>query len=187
MRWIFSQLFKWLNWKIVGNIPIGIDKAVLVIAPHTSNWDFFYGMITIFLRHIPAKFAIKKEAMFFPLGKFLKRLGAIPIDRSLKYTTDDKPNQVEMMAQLLQKEEKLLLIIAPEGTRSYAPRWKTGFYRIAIRAQVPIVLGYLDYAKKEAGIGPIIYPTGNIEEDIQVIQNFYKTKTAKYPLQGIRN
>jgi 1-acyl-sn-glycerol-3-phosphate acyltransferase len=191
MKRIFSaivfQIFKWLGWKLVGDLPPGLDKAVMVVAPHTSNWDALYGIISIvFIKNLPAKFAVKKEAMFFPLGLILKQLGAIPIDRSLKSNTGNKIRQVDMLVEMFQHSKKLLLVIAPEGTRKHAPRWKTGFYHIAMKAQVPIVLGYLDYAKKEAGIGPIVYPTGNIEQDILEIQAFFKDKTGKYPHQGIR-
>ena len=184
---IFLRIFKWLGWKLVGDLPPGLDKAVMVVAPHTSNWDALYGIIGIvFIKNIAAKFAVKKEAMFFPLGLLLKRLGAIPIDRSSQSKTGGKLKQVDMLAEIFQKSKKLLFVIAPEGTRKYAPRWKTGFYHIAMRAQVPIVLGYLDYAKKEAGIGPVIYPTGNMEQDIQQIQAFYKDITGRYPHQGVR-
>ena len=183
LRWFARQVFKWLGWKIIGDLPPGIDKAVLVMAPHTSNWDFFYGMTTVLIKQVPAKFAIKKEVMFFPLGPILKWIGGIPIDRKRQ---GKQVSQLAMMTQLLQEHEKLVLIIAPEGTRSYVPRWKTGFYRIAMQAQVPIVLGYLDYAKKHAGIGPAFYPTGNMEQDIEEIQAFYRDKAGKYPARGVR-
>ena len=185
IRWFARQIFRLLGWKIVGDFPPNLHKAVLVMAPHTSNWDFFYGMTTVLIKQAPAKFAIKKEAMFFPLGFILKKLGAIPIDRKRQNNNKGSMTQVSKLTQLLQEREKLILIIAPEGTRGYAPRWKTGFYHIATRAQVPVVLGYLDYAKKHAGIGPVFYPTGDMEEDIQQIQAFYKDKTAKYPRQGV--
>ncbi len=186
MRWIITHIFKWLGWQVTGDLPPGISKGVLVIAPHTSNWDFFYGMSAIYIKRIPTRFAIKKEIMFFPLGSILKWMGAISIDRTQKSNTHKKSNQVHMMTEILDKSEKLILIIAPEGTRKYAPRWKTGFYHIALGAKVPIILGYLDYTKKEAGIGPIIYPTGDIEKDMEQIQNFYKDKIGKYPHQGVR-
>jgi 1-acyl-sn-glycerol-3-phosphate acyltransferase len=186
MRWIITHIFRWLGWKIVGDLPPDIQKAVLVIAPHTSNWDFFYGMSTIYIKRVSAKFAIKKEIMFFPLGPILKWMGAISIDRSQQANSGKKLNQVSMITDLFQKRKKLLIIIAPEGTRKYAARWKSGFYHIATKAEIPIVLGYLDYAKKEAGIGPVIYPTGDIERDMAEIQSFYKDKTAKYPHQGVR-
>ncbi|MEM7055934.1 MAG: 1-acyl-sn-glycerol-3-phosphate acyltransferase [Bacteroidota bacterium] len=182
LRWFARQVFKWLGWKIIGDLPQGLDKAVLVMAPHTSNWDFFYGMTTVLIKQVSARFAIKQEVMLFPLGPLLRWLGAIPIDRRRR---GRQTAQAAMMGQLFQEHEKLVLIIAPEGTRSYAPRWKTGFYRIAMQAQVPIVLGYLDYTKKHAGIGPVFYPTGNVERDIQEIRAFYKDKTGKYPAQGV--
>ena len=186
MRWIVNCIFKWLGWKVVGNLPPDISKAVMVIAPHTSNWDFFYGMSAIYIKRIPARFAIKKEILFFPLGPILKWMGAVPIDRTQSTNFPKKANQVTMMTEILDTREQLVLIIAPEGTRKYVPRWKTGFYHIATSAKVPIVLGYLDYAKKEAGIGPLIYPSGDLEKDMEQIQNFYKDKTAMYPHQGVR-
>jgi len=181
LKWLAIHSFKWLGWKAVGDLPNGVDKMILVVAPHTSNWDLFYGLCTVFIKDIPAKFAIKKEVMFFPLGPILSWLGAIPIDRS----ATRKYRQVDMMIDMLNKHSRLVLTIAPEGTRKYAPRWKTGFYQVAIHAQVPIVLGFIDYQKKEAGIGPIYYPTGDPEADIKKIQDFYKEKTAKYPAQGV--
>ena len=186
LRWLARQVFSLLGWKIIGDFPPALAKAVLVIAPHTSNWDLFYGMTTVLIKQVPARFAIKKEAMFFPLGPILQWIGAIPIDRKRLARKGKQVAQVAMMTQLLQERERLVLIIAPEGTRRYAPQWKTGFYRIAMQAGVPLVLGYLDYAQKHAGIGPVFYPTGNMEQDMQEIQAFYKDKVAKYPAQGVR-
>jgi 1-acyl-sn-glycerol-3-phosphate acyltransferase len=184
---IFLRIFKWIGWTMVGDLPPGLNKAVMVVAPHTSNWDAVYGIFSIvFIKNIAAKFAVKKEAMFFPLGLILKQMGAIPINRSIKTKTGSKLKQADMLAEMFQNSKELILVIAPEGTRKYAPRWKTGFYHIAMKAQVPIILGYLDYAKKEAGIGPVIYPTGNMEQDMEQIQTFFKDKKGKYPHQGVR-
>jgi 1-acyl-sn-glycerol-3-phosphate acyltransferase len=183
-HWLAQRLFKLLGWKIIGDLPPGLPKAVLVMAPHTSNWDFFYGMLTVFSKRAPIKFAIKKEAMFFPLGYILKKLGAIPINRQPKNV--GLRTQVEQISNIVKNSKNLFLIIAPEGTRKYVLRWKTGFYHIAIQANIPIILGYLDYAKKHAGIGPVFYPTGHMEQDIQAIQDFYADKSAKYPSQGVR-
>ncbi len=182
MKWLAIHIFKWLGWQAVGDLPKGVDKMVLVVAPHTSSWDLFYGLCTVFIKGIPAKFAIKKEVMFFPIGPILKWFGAIPIDRSL---VTHKHRQVDMMIDMLQTHAKLVLTIAPEGTRKYAPRWKTGFYYIATHAQVPIALGFIDYQKKQAGIGPLYYPTGDVAQDMHNIQAFYKDKVAKYPAQGV--
>ncbi len=184
-RWFALQVFRILGWKFVGNIPQDIRKAVLVVAPHTSNWDGFYGLLFCFVKKLPIKFAIKKEAMFFPLGPLLQRMGAIAIDRAGKQKSPTKKSMIHFMASMLQQQASLMLIIAPEGTRSYVKRWKRGFYYIALQAHVPLVLGYMDYQKKHIGFGPVVYPTGNFDEDIQQIQAFYKDKMGKYPEQGV--
>lgn len=186
MKWLAACILKWLGWKAVGEWPRGVDKLVIVVAPHTSNWDLLYGLCIIFIKNIPAKFAIKKEVMFFPLGPILKWLGAISINRNLKKNAFHKRSQVDMMVQMFQTHRRLGLTIAPEGTRQYVARWKTGFYQIAMTAKVPIMLAFIDYAKKEVGLGPIFYPTGNIEQDMPQIKAFYRDKTAKYPEQGVR-
>ncbi len=177
-------LIKFLGWTIQNTThPTLWKKAVLVLAPHTSNWDFFYGML-FKLSHpeVPIRFAIKKEVMFFPLSYFMKKLGAIPIDRN-KATKG--ANMVSAMATMLHQANKLLLAIAPEGTRSHVKRWKTGFYRLAETANVPVILGYINYAKKEIGLGPTFHLTGDMEKDMINIQDFYRSIPGKYPEQGV--
>ncbi len=181
LRWLARQLFWALGWKLVGDIPPHIQQGVIVVAPHTSNWDGFYGLLFCFIKKLPIRFVIKKEAMFFPLGLLLKRLGAVPIDRKKK-----NQRMIQVMTAMFQQQAPLMLIITPEGTRSRVMRWKLGFYHIAQQAQVPIVLGYLDYAQKQLGLGPVFYPTGALEEDLQQIQVFYKDKVGKYPAQGMQ-
>jgi len=181
------QLTKWLGWKI-RNItsPTALEKAVVILASHTSNWDFFYGMLFKLIHpHINMRFAIKQEVMFFPLSYLMKHLGAIPIDRH-KQTSSKDQSMVSIMADILNKTPKLLLMIAPEGTRKHVKRWKTGFYRLSELTHTPIILGYINYAQKEMGLGPTFYRTGNLEKDILAIQNFYRHITAKYPEQGVR-
>ena len=185
LRWLALWLFRVLGWKLVGGLPQGLKKAVLVVAPHTSNWDGFYGLLFCFVKQLPIKFAIKKEAMIFPIGLILKRMGAIPIDRKKQRSSTKGDNMVIYMATMLMEQESLMLIIAPEGTRSRVKRWKQGFYHIALRANVPIILGYIDYKQKHIGFGPTVHPTGNFDKDVQKIQAFYKDKTGKYPNQGV--
>ena len=174
------QLFRVLGWKLMGEIPPNIQRAVIIVAPHTSNWDGFYGLLFCFIKQMNIRFVIKKEAMFFPLGLLLKRLGAVPIDRRKKHL-----GTVRHMAAILQQHQPQMLIIMPEGSRSQVTRWKLGFYHIAQRAKVPIVLSYLDYARKHIGFGPVIEPTGNLSEDLQQIQLFYQDKIGKYPEQRV--
>lgn len=179
---VISKLIFWLSgWKIVGAKPEGLQKFVMIAAPHTSNWDFVYARAAFYLMDIPLKYTIKKELFFFPLGWVLRKMGGIPINRSKK-----KGNMVAQMAQNFETHSKLALMVTPEGTRSYAEKWKKGFYYIALEAKVPILLGYLDYKKKEAGIGPCIEPSGDYESDLEKIQAFYRKITAKYPKKGVK-
>jgi 1-acyl-sn-glycerol-3-phosphate acyltransferase len=186
LRWLALKLFQVLGWKLVGDIPQHIKKAVLVVAPHTSNWDGFYGLLFCFVKKLPIKFAVKKEAMIFPLGLILKRMGAVPIDRARKNKFVKKgSSMIQVMMSMLLQQDSLMVIIAPEGTRSRVKRWKQGFYHIALQANVPLVLSYLDYKHKCIGFGPALYPTGNYDKDLQQIQTFYKGKVGKYPAQGV--
>lgn len=176
---ILSRFIFWITgWKLVSEPP-NLDKLVMIAAPHTSNWDFLYARAAFYILDIPLRYTIKKELFFFPLGILLKAVGGIPIDRSTK------SGMVGLMTDLFQKHDKLCILVTPEGSRSKAKEWKRGFYYTAEGAGVPIALGYLDYAKKEAGVGPIIFPSGDIEKDMAEIISFYKGITAKYPEKGV--
>ena len=186
IKQIARLAFKITGWKQVGNYPKELKKAVMIAAPHTSNWDLFYARAAFFIMEVPLKFTIKKESLKGPMAPVLRWLGAIPIDRNRKQASLNKQNSlVNAMIELFDRDE-LVIMITPEGTRNYAPKWKTGFYHVAVGANVPIVLGYLDYKEKHAGIGPIIYPTGNLEEDLEKILSFYRTKTGKHPEKGVK-
>ena len=186
LSWLARQLLRILGWKLIGEVPQDIKKAVIVVAPHTSNWDGIYGLLFCIARKLPIKFAIKKEAMFFPLGLLLKSLGAIPIDRKLRRKVGKESNMVQIMAALLAQPQPLLLVVAPEGTRKRVKRWRRGFYHVAQQAQVPILLSFLDYAQKRIGFGPVFYPTGDVEQDLREMQAFYQDKMGKYPEQGVK-
>lgn len=186
IKQIAKLAFKITGWKQVGTFPKDLKKAVMIAAPHTSNWDFFYARAAFFIMDIPVKATVKKESFKGIMGPILRWFGAIPVDRNRKVGSLKKKNSmVDAMIALFDRDE-LVVMITPEGTRKYAPKWKTGFYHLAVGANVPIVLGYLDYKEKHAGIGPIIYPTGNLEEDLEKILQFYRTKTGKYPEKGVR-
>ena len=164
---------KILGWKKVGSLP-DTSKYVIVIAPHTSNWDVFYGVILTFAFKLDVYFMAKKELFQWPFGPIVKLLGGMPIDRSAS------GNTVDHVIRKYAEHERLVIAIAPEGTRSKEKYWKTGFYHIAAGARVPILLGYLDYATKTGGAGPLIMPSGVIEKDMQTIGKFYGTVTGKY-------
>ncbi len=175
MKWISKIIFRLMGWKLKGLLPQDIKKCVILAAPHTSNMDFILGRLAYFILGVPVKFLIKKESFKPPLGGLLKRMGGIPVDRSRNN------NLVGQVAGLFNKSEVLYVVITPEGTRKLVHNWRKGFYYIALKANVPIALGFMDYGKKEGGIGPVFYPSGDYEADFETIRAFYRTKTARYP------
>lgn len=179
-KFLSQLIFKVTGWQVKGQIPREVKKSIMIAAPHTSNWDLLYARCAFYIMGVDLRYTIKKEAMVGPLGWLLKHLGALPVDRSKNNSL------VQGMIDILNNSEEMVIMVTPEGTRKYQPRWRKGFYYAAVGAHVPIVLGYLDYAKKEAGVGPIFYPTGDVEADIEEIKKFYRTKTAKYPEKGVR-
>lgn len=168
-------ILRLFGWNIVSGVPDGIDKAVVIMAPHTSNWDFLIGRLAFAAHRTKVYLMIKKESFFFPLGPILKALGGIPVDRS------QSQNTVKSITHHFEAAKKFYLVITPEGTRKRVNRWKKGFYFIALTAKVPIILGYLDYKKKEGGLGPVVYPTGDYDKDFIQIEAFYRGKTARHP------
>src|SRR5690606_11385321 len=131
------------------------------------------------------KFTIKKEVMVGPLGWIIKGVGGIAIDRK-KVAGKKTQTYTQAMISMLQESDELVMMVTPEGTRSYAPKWKTGFYHIARGAEVAVGIGYSDYKLTGAGIGPVIIPSGNMDEDIEKMTAFGRTVTGKYPENGIR-
>ena len=161
-----------------------LDKCVLIVAPHTSAWDMAICKAIFVMAKIPAKIAIKKEAFFWPMNWVLRYLGGIPIDRTPKIANvKQKLSLVDAMANSIKREKKICLVITPEGSRGKRKQWKTGFYHIAVKANVPIALGYLDFDVKEGIVEKIFYPTGDMDKDMCEIMDFYKDKThlGKYP------
>lgn len=181
---IISRLLLMVKgWTYNVDVIKPIDKCVLIIAPHTSAWDMALGKAIFVLTKIPAKIAVKKEAFFWPLNWLLRYLGAIPIDRTPKDGSKERISLVDAMANSIKKEKKIVMVITPEGSRGKRKQWKTGFYHIAVKANVPIALGYLDFDIKEGIIEKIFYPTGDMDKDMREIMEFYKNKThlGKYP------
>jgi len=175
LRWLSRLILRISGWRTDGSLPPGIKKAVIVSAPHTSFWDFIIGRFTFWAIRINIRFLIKSEAFRPPVGFLLKKLGGIPVDRGASN------RMVDQVVKLFNKNESLAVVITPEGTRRLVSQWKKGFYLIAIRAGVPIVLSFIDYGKKTGGIGPIIIPTGDYEKDLEIIQEYYRDKVARHP------
>ncbi len=172
------------GWSYNVDVLKPIDKCVLIVAPHTSAWDMAIGKAIFVLGKIPAKIAVKKEAFFWPLNWLLRYLGCIPIDRTPKVGTEKKKiSLVDAMVNSIKREKRICMVITPEGSRGKRKQWKTGFYHIAVKANVPIALGYLDFDVKEGIVDKIFYPTGDMDKDMRDIMDFYKDKThlGKYP------
>ncbi len=178
---LFSKAFLKMNgWKLAAEPPKEIfDKCVMICAPHTSNWDYPIALSIMSQLGIKARYAIKKELMGFPLGALFRSLGGISIDRSKRKEGEERPSTVKVIANLFKEHDSLCMMIAAEGSRSLRTEWKTGFYYIALEAKVPICLGYLNYETKEGGFGMVIYPSGDIEKDMDLIMKFYEDKVPK--------
>ena len=178
MKKILAKIaFAITGWKM--NITVNKDemkKCVMIAAPHTSNWDLFFSIASFWYASIPVHFFIKDSHIKAWYGFFIKTLGGIGVDRK------KNNNLIEHTANLLKSSEKDLAMLVPaEGTRAYVEEWKRGFYYIAKKAKVPVALGYLDFAKKEAGIGLVVHLTDDFEKDMMIIEDFYKDKKGCHP------
>lgn len=154
------------GWTAYGAVPAA-KKYVLIAAPHTSNWDFPFTIALAFQLGIDIRW-MGKDALFQgPKGAIFRSLGGIPVDRS------KNTNMVDRMVELFAEQDALALAVPAEGTRGKGTYWKSGFYHIASRANVPIALGFLDFTRKRGGIGPLLMPTGDIRRDMDQIRAFY--------------
>ncbi|MCE2917681.1 MAG: lysophospholipid acyltransferase family protein, partial [Rubrivivax sp.] len=171
-----SRVFLRLNgWRVEGALPTGAAKAVLIAAPHTSNWDLPYTLMVAFCLRLNVYWMGKHSIFRAPFGATMRWLGGIAVQR------ERSNNLVEASAQALRDADgPVQLIVPPEGTRGRTRHWKTGFYYIALQAQVPIVLAYLDYERKVGGLGPVFVPTGDVQADMAEIKRFYA------PIKGRR-
>ena len=159
----------------MGETP-AFGKYVVIAAPHTSNWDGFFLIGAASMLNLNFSFFGKQSLFKGPLGWFLRRRGGIPLDRSRNQSF------VSQAVSWFDRHETFAIGIAPEGTRQLTRGWRTGFYYIALQAKVPIVLGYIDYARKEGGILPeVLIPTGDIDKDFDILRRLYGPLVARYP------
>jgi len=170
-----------MGWETDNQWPQGLEQCVMIAAPHTSNWDAVYARLALKVLGVNVRITIKDSYMKFPLGPIVRAMGGIGIDRSPKKEGQARASMVQLMADLFKEHPHLVMLVTPEGTRAKQENWKTGFYHIAMTAGVPIALAYMDYKKKRAGVGKIIYPTGNYEQDMQEIMQFYANIEPKFP------
>jgi 1-acyl-sn-glycerol-3-phosphate acyltransferase len=173
-----GRLCKWIlkaaGWKAYATVEEP-KKSVICVAPHTSNWDFPIGELSYLALGRKASFLIKKSWFVFPLNYIFEGLGGVPVDRSKRTSV------TQQMVDEFDKREYFHLAITPEGTRSLVHKWKMGFYHIAVSANVPIQLAYIDYGKKELAIKEVFYPTGDEKADMEKIQEYYRGVQARFP------
>ncbi|RZU02977.1 lysophospholipid acyltransferase family protein [Rivibacter subsaxonicus] len=174
LRGFSIGFLKLTGWKVEGQLPPGGYKCVLIAAPHTSNWDLPYTLMVSFVLRLNVYWMGKDTLFKPPFAGVMKWLGGIPVHR------DKSSNLVAASAEAIREADgPLALVVSPEGTRSKTNYWKTGFYWIAVGAEVPIVMAYIDYGRKVAGLGPVLVPTGEVEHDMQVVKDFYSTIRGK--------
>ncbi|MGD9493079.1 MAG: 1-acyl-sn-glycerol-3-phosphate acyltransferase [Bacteroidales bacterium] len=179
IRWpriiIAKAILRLCGWKYNYAVSKNITKAVMVVAPHTSNWDFILGRLCYNALDIRVRFMIKKESFVFPLNLIIRAWGGVPVDRK------NPGNIAVQMAAQFAKYDELVLGITPEGTRKPNPHWKKGFYRIAMQANVPMILTYLDYKKKFGFVGKVVIPSGDYAADMKIMSEFFAECTPCNP------
>jgi 1-acyl-sn-glycerol-3-phosphate acyltransferase len=171
---IAKSILRLIGWR-THVIPPPSSSYVLIGAPHTTNWDFGLALLLITAEQIPIRVMGKDSLFRGPVGILMRSVGAFPVYR------EESRNMVDQVAARFDEYDDMIIGIAPEGTRGKSSRWKTGFYYIALKARVPIVLAYLDYGNKVIGLGPSIMPTGDIQADFEIIRNFYAAIVGKFP------
>ena len=174
MSFLARLILKMIGWKLDIEVP-DEKKFVLIGAPHTSNWDFPLALLAFWTLDLNIKWVGKIQMFRGPLKHLFTALGGIPVDRSAP------GDFIKQIAEQFEQRDEMVLTIAPEGTRSKMSYWKSGFYYIALEAEVPICLGFMDYTTKTIGFKQLLYPSGNLDADIKIIADFYHGLTGKYP------
>lgn len=180
MLLLLSKLVFFLSgWKIEGQAPPE-KKYIMVVGPHTSNWDFIFGLATKTMLRLPTKYLGKSQLFRWPFGAFFRYIGGYPVERT-KHN-----NLVDAVVDLFNRHEAFSIAVSPEGTRSYVPELKTGFYHIARKAQIPIRMVGLDYKRKIVTIAEPFFAGPDMEADIQKVVDYFRSMTPKYPEKTIR-
>jgi 1-acyl-sn-glycerol-3-phosphate acyltransferase len=168
-----------LGWRIEGSFP-NVPKAVIIVAPHTSNWDFVVGIATLFALGLSTSYLAKHSLFHGPLGAFLRATGGIRVDRGAALGV------VERTVELMRARERIFLALTPEGTRKRVLGWKSGYYRIAVSAGVPILPVAFDYSRKAVLLLPLFTPSGDYETDEAALRARFSSRMARRP-EGYRD
>ena len=172
----FSSILKSLGWEVIVEWPDS-KKYVVIVYPHTSNWDFLVGIFAAKAIGLEAHFVAKHTLFRKPYGWIFRALGGIPVDRRRK------ASMAQQLAERFDEAAEFVLGLAPEGTRSHTDHWKSGFYHIARAAKVPIAMAFFDYPRKQVGMGGAFYPGNDLEQTYEQIRAFFKGKQGKNPGQ----
>ena len=175
LRVISRIILKIIRWRVVGSIPTDQRKYVLIVAPHTSNWDFVLFVLAVSVLRLKPSVLIKSTLFVGPLGWFLRYCGGIPVNRS------QASSLVSYIASIYQENEDFVLIVTPEGTRSPNANWKRGFHHVATAAQVPIVIVYVDSVIKTIGVEGMMEPSDDVDGDLIKLKKFFDTKSGLKP------
>jgi len=173
-RWLGRALLRAGGWKMVGKFP-DESKLVIIVAPHTSNWDGFWGLVAKMALGVDIRVLGKMQLFWWPLGSILRWLGAVPVDRSRSH------GAVAQAVELIGRSERCWFVLAPEGTRKRVTQWKTGFWKIASAAGIPILPMYLHYPDRSIGIGELFIPGDDMQADIRALQEWYRPWVGRYP------
>ncbi len=178
---MLKKLCGWILFKVMGfSVEDTIEKPkkyIIALAPHTSNWDFVLGQLYCCATGLRIQFLMKKEWFWGPLGPLMRRLGGIPVNRS-KHTS-----LTDQIATAAKDADTFRLCITPEGTRKLQPQWKNGFYYIALKADIPILLFGLDYKRRLLCCTKMVQPTGDLEHELPEIKRYFENFTGRHPKQ----
>ena len=174
---IMIVLLRLTGWRFTGSDFPDVKRMVLIVAPHTSNWDFPLGVMAMYALRIRGTYLGKHTLFRFPLGILMRFLGGVPVDRT---ASQDVVGQTVALAQGM---DRAIIVLSPEGTRKLAPKWKTGFYRIAQQGGMPIFPVAFDYARKEIRFLPLFHSTGDMEADLTALRANFTPQMARYPAQ----
>ncbi len=178
---MLQQLCTWLFFKVLAFTSEETvekpDKFVIALAPHTSNWDFLIGLLYCYAEGFRCNYIMKSEWFFWPLGCLLRKTGGIPVRRNVHN------NLTDQLAEAAKRSETFHLCITPEGTRKLQPEWKKGFYYIALKADIPILLYGLDYKRRLISCTKIMRPTGDVDKEMLEVKKYFNNFQGKHPLQ----
>jgi 1-acyl-sn-glycerol-3-phosphate acyltransferase len=168
------RMLKLLGWTASSREPPE-PRGIIIVYPHTSNWDFVYGVLFKFAAAMQGRFLAKESLFRSPLGLMFRKLGGIPVDRR------SPQGFISRLLEEFKSQSSMWLVITVEGTRAYTDHWKSGFYQIAVASHLPVALGYIDYGSRSVGVDTYVYMTGDRDKDMQLIRDFYQDKQGRRP------